>query len=230
MDVVLLHGALGSAAQLEPLRELLRPKLKTHIAEFEGHGDTPSGDRPFRTSHFAENVLGRMSSAGLEQAVLFGYSLGGYVALWLAKEAPKRVAAVVTLGTKLGWTRETAARETGRLNPATLRTKVPRFVEALEARHKTAAGWEAVVERTAEMMRHLGDNPDIGPNELSAIEQPVRLMLGDRDAMVTLAETQEAYKNLANGELAVLPRTPHPFEQVDAALVATHILDVTARL
>ena len=125
MDVVLLHGALGSAAQLAQLKELLTPNLKTHVVEFEGHGDTPPGDRPFRSRHFAENVLGCMSSAQLERAVLFGYSMGGYVALWLAKEIPERVAAVVTLGTKLGWNPETAAREAGRLNPATLRTKVP---------------------------------------------------------------------------------------------------------
>ena len=230
MDVVLLHGSLGSAAQLAPLKDILPPSLTPHIVEFEGHGDSEPSDRPFRTQHFAENVLAYMSSTEVERAVLFGYSMGGYVALWLATEAPERVAAVLTLGTKLGWNPEAATREAGRLNPTTLRTKVPRFVEALEARHKTAGGWEGLVERTAEMMTHLGDNPDIGPNELAAIKQPVRLMLGDRDAMVTLAETQEAFKTLASGELAVLPRTPHPFELVDAARVASHILDVTARL
>ena len=117
MDIVLLHGALGSASRLAQLKELLTPNVTTHVVELEGHGDTPPGDRSFRTRHFAENVLQCMSSAGLQRAVLFGYSIGGYVALWLAKEAPERVAAVVTLGTKLGWNPETAAREACRLNP-----------------------------------------------------------------------------------------------------------------
>ena len=84
MDVVLLHGALGSAAQLAPLKDILPPSLTPHIVEFEGHGDSEPSDRPFRTQHFAENVLAYMSSTEVERAVLFGYSMGGYVALWLA--------------------------------------------------------------------------------------------------------------------------------------------------
>jgi hypothetical protein len=75
MDVVLFHGALGSAAQLAQLQELLTPNVKTHVVEFEDHGNTPPGDRPFLTGHFTENVLQCMSSAGLQRAVLFGYTM-----------------------------------------------------------------------------------------------------------------------------------------------------------
>ena len=95
MNVVPLHGALGSAGQLAPLKDVFAPSLTPHIVEFEGHGDTLHGNGPFHTRHFAENILAYMSSSELERAVLFGYSMGGYIARWLAKEASERVAAAL---------------------------------------------------------------------------------------------------------------------------------------
>ena len=59
------------------------------------------------------------------------------------------------------------------------------------------------------------------PAVLAAIRQPARLMVGDRDAVVTMEETRDAARSLAQGQLAVLPATAHPFEQVRLPLLAT---------
>jgi hypothetical protein len=45
------------------------------------------------------------------------------------------------------------------------------------------------------------------------------LLLGDRDKMVLLEETVAVYKSLPNAQMAVLPCTAHPIEQVDIALL-----------
>ena len=39
--------------------------------------------------------------------------------------------------------------------------------------------------------------------------------MGDRDTMVSIEETLDAYRALPAGELEVLPATPHPMERVD---------------
>jgi hypothetical protein len=39
-------------------------------------------------------------------------------------------------------------------------------------------------------------------------------MVGDRDVTVTVEETAAVSRLMPNAELAVLPRTPHPLEQV----------------
>jgi hypothetical protein len=54
-------------------------------------------------------------------------------------------------------------------------------------------------------------------------------MLGDRDTTVSLDETAAAVRALPQGELAVLPRTPHPLEQADAARLAFELRDLHAR-
>ena len=223
--VLLIHGALGAAEQLAPLTERLETRgARVSVVELEGHGRTAPRDRPFAMAHFAENVIDALDALGTGPAPLFGYSMGGYVALLVAAAHPDRVARVVTLGTKFRWDAENAAREARRLDPATIRTKVPRFAAALAARHAGAGGWEAVLARTAALLTALGDDAPLTDGVLGALRCPVRVMVGDRDATVSVEETAGAWRALAHGELAVLPATPHPIEQVDTDLLAELVL------
>jgi hypothetical protein len=52
--------------------------------------------------------------------------------------------------------------------------------------------------------------------------------VGDRDAIVSVDETASCLKSIPKGELAVLPDTPHPIEQVRVSLVASLIEDFLA--
>jgi pimeloyl-ACP methyl ester carboxylesterase len=124
------------------------------------------------------------------------------------------VASVATLGTKFRWDPETAAREAGRLDPATIRLKVPRFAEALAVRHANAGGWEAVLARTADLLRDLGDHPLLTDEVLARIAQRVHVIVGERDNTVSVDESSAVARALGSGSLTVMPDTPHPIEQV----------------
>ena len=223
-DLVLLHGALGDAGQLAPLATRLGSTRRVFVLELEGHGGTPLRDRPLRIESFASDVIAKLDGRGITQAHFFGYSMGGYVALYLASIAPDRIARVATLATKLVWTPEIAARESAMLDAATIRAKVPKFAAALEARH-TAAGWEALLASTAELMHELGARPRITDDLLATIKQPVRIAVGDRDATVTIDESVAAVRRLAGGELEVHPRTAHPFEKAPVDRIARSLLE-----
>ena len=230
--IVLLHGALGAADQLTPLRDALAAHgdAPVHLVEFAGHGVTPPApgdDAGYRIERLAAHLEGWLDTHAPSGAVLFGYSMGGYVALHLAATRPARVAAVVTLGTKLAWTPEVAAREASRLDPAVLRAKVPRFADALAARH-AGGGWEAVLARTAGLLTALGAHPLLTPDVLATIACPVRVLVGDRDATLPVAECVDAVRALPRGELGVLPGTPHPLEQVNAERLAREVAEVAA--
>jgi hypothetical protein len=45
---------------------------------------------------------------------------------------------------------------------------------------------------------------------------------------VSVEEAAGAFRALPNGELLVLPRTPHPLEQVDAGRLATALAEFFA--
>ncbi|HEU4996546.1 MAG TPA: alpha/beta hydrolase [Gemmatimonadaceae bacterium] len=222
-DVILLHGALGASSQLDALADELRPPFRIHQIDFEGHANAPSAGRPFRIEHFAENVIARMDTERISSARFFGYSMGGYVALYLALHRPDLVECVATLGTRFRWDRETAEREAARLDPGAIRAKVPRFADALAARHERAGGWEGVLAQTADLLRHLGQAPLLTDATLARIRQPVRIIVGDRDNTVSVDESTSVARALSNGSVTVLPDTPHPIEQVEV-LALTFVL------
>jgi len=226
-EVILLHGALGDASQLAPLAARLSDSRRVRCIELEGHGTKPFRDRPLRVETLAATVLEQMDAAGVARANVFGYSMGGYVALYLAATAPERFERIATLATKLAWTPEIAERECAMLDAATIRAKVPRFAAALEARH-TGTGWETLLAATAEMLRDLGDRPRITREVLASISHPVRLAVGDRDATVTIDECAAALRSLPNGELEVHPRTPHPFEKAPLHRLAASLSEFFA--
>ena len=229
MNLLLIHGAMGSASQLVPLERALNDSHTIHIVELEGHGNTPASQDRFTFDRFAANVRELVKARSIERTAIFGYSMGGYVALKLAAESPDLVTSVVTLGTKMNWTPEIAKVETSRLVPSRIREKVPAFAVHLSQRHRgVPGGWELVLARTAALMTELGDRILIDAAVLSSIRQPVRMMVGDRDAIVSIDETASAVEQIEKGELAVLPNTPHPFEQVRPELVASMIQDFLA--
>lgn len=216
-SLLLLHGALGTLHQFDFLIPQLKEHFDVHRLNFEGHGDAGPTDSPFRISHFAENVLGYMDEHGIDQANFFGYSMGGYVALALAKDHPERVKGVATLGTILQWDEEVAERECKYLHPQKMKEKVPHFTDQLKERH--LSGWERVVNSTRNMLQYLGVHPSIEADEWKQINCPIRFHIGDADTTAGLDQTIAVYRKTDKSGLLVLPRTGHPINEVDKDLI-----------
>ena len=222
--ILLLHGALGSSAQMAPLASALESEGHTvHTLDFEGHGTAPPTDGPFTIERFAANIVAYLDENDIERADIFGYSMGGYAALQAATIAPARIGSVATLGTKFAWTPEAAAHEVSRLNPEVIEAKVPRFAAILAERHG-AERWGDLVRETAALLTELGEHPVVMPETLAGIDHRVRICVGDRDEMVTLGESVDTYRALPNGELSVLPNTPHPIERALIETILTALM------
>jgi pimeloyl-ACP methyl ester carboxylesterase len=225
--LVLLHGALGNKQQFDNILPELKQHFDVYRLDFEGHGESGATDSPFRIDYFAENVLGLLDVHEIGKANFFGYSMGGYVALSLAKENPDRVHKIATLGTILRWDKEIAKRECGYLNPPKMKEKVPHFVEQLNERH--SSGWERVVDHTREMLQHLGHNPVIKDQDWNRIDQPVRFHAGDRDTTINMEETIDIYKKMDDAELCVLPGTGHPIEGANTSVLVASLIEFFLR-
>ncbi len=223
-SLLLLHGALGSKQQFEPLSKALEEHFDVHSLDFDGHGSVPASRQTFRIEGFAEDVALYLERHNLTSVHIFGYSMGGYVALYLANKQPQRIQSIITLGTKFAWNPETAAKEASMLSPERMKEKIPSFVKRLEMLHP-ASDWSSVVEKTKEMMLTLGNAPLLATTALGVTQQRVRIGIGDRDEMVTLEETVSAYKALPTSELAVLPNTPHALEKVSTKRLSMMITD-----
>lgn len=220
-QLLLLHGALGSAENFQSLSSLLQNDFDIHTLTFEGHGGKDIPESDFSMARFAQEVISYLDQNSIATVSIFGYSMGGYVGLYLAKHFPERISKVHTLATKINWTIAGAAKDAGMLIPKVILEKVPKYAAALENLH--GKNWEILMQKTAQMMLDLGENPPLTSSDFETITTPVLLSVGDKDAMVTLEETITAFRQLQNGQLYVMPNTIHPIERVDAALIADQL-------
>ena len=216
--LILLHGAVGTKQQLEPLSKALSDHFNIHPINFPGHGGSAMPASAFSIELFASAVLGYMQKNNIELADIFGYSMGGYVAMYLAKHHPEKINRVITLATKFYWDEATSAKEIKMLDANTIQQKVPAFANQLYNRH-LPNNWKEVLAQTIMMLTALGLNNTLNTGDYATIYAPCLILLGDRDKMVTLDETVSVYKQLPAAQLAILPNTPHPVEQVNAELL-----------
>ncbi len=217
--IILLHGAIGSKDQLLPLEKKLRGSFTVHSLNFSGHGGSPVTYKDFSIALFASEVIEFLDKKGIESINIFGYSMGRYVAMYLAKNYPQKI---ITLATKFNWDNTIAAQETKMLNADKIEEKLPAFATTLQQTH-APNDWKTVLVKTAAMLTQMGEDNPLKPADYPAIQQPVLLMLGDRDKMVTLDETVEVYKNLPKAQLAILPNTAHPIEMVNTDRLSNEI-------
>ncbi len=212
-SIILLHGAIGAADQLEPLaKELSSIGHKTHSLNFSGHGQTPFKNN-FGIAQFATELKLFIEENNLSQPNIFGYSMGGYVALYLAAQYQNLMGCIITLGTKFEWSPEIAQREIKMLDSKTILEKVPKFAEALEKRH--GKNWELLLKRTGEMMIDLGNNNLLNAAIFSKIQNKVMIGLADNDSMVGEDETNNAASKIMSASRYTLQNTKHPIESVN---------------
>ena len=233
--ILVIHGALGSAAQMQPVADRLASLGDPVLVELPGHGETPlepgaSSSIEAYMDALAMQVARGASAPDAKPPVVFGYSMGGYVALALEAREPGTFGAVLTLGTKFEWTPEIASREAGRLDPVIIEQKVPQFAVALRKRHLGAGGWQLNLRNTAGLLLALGDAPTLTAESLARVRIPVVVAVGSRDDTVTAAEAERAAGLMGDASAAVIDDAPHPIERVPPADIERLLRGLLARV
>lgn len=222
-NIILLHGALGTQKQVVKLKNELLTHFNVFTFNFEGHGENMSKEA-FSIELFTQNLEDFIQNNQLENSLVFGYSMGGYVALNYAKKHPNKLKKIITFGTKFDWTPESALKETGKLNPEKIEEKIPQFATFLE-KSLAPNNWKMVMNKTAQMMLDLGNSAALQIEDLKEISTPTLITIGTLDNMVSLDESKFATSHLKNAELLELEGFVHPIEQNDLEVLAKTIVD-----
>jgi pimeloyl-ACP methyl ester carboxylesterase len=205
--VVILHGANACGAEMEPLAAALRPYADVVAPDLPGHGGREMPER-FTIEDSARDVLDFIAREKLERPFLLGYSLGGYVALHVARHAPERVRGVCTLAMKHVFDAPTVQRWVHLADPVTLHGKAWRVAE-LELAHR-GRDWEAVTLANARLFRELGTHPALTPEDFAAIRVPVLVISSDRDQLVPWEETSALARMIPGCRVAMFYGVAHP--------------------
>jgi pimeloyl-ACP methyl ester carboxylesterase len=172
---------------------------------------------------YAGDVIDLLDSLHVEDAVIGGLSLGGYVAFALFRHAPRYFRGIVLADTRSpadppeaaeGRTRLlSAVRDQGpsavademvpRLLGETTRAERPDIVERVRTLILSNPATAIAGAITAIMTR-----PDSTPL-LSSIHCPTLILVGDQDALTPPVMSRDMQRGIAGSELVVVPKAGH---------------------
>ncbi len=216
--LILLHGALGSAEDFTGFEPYLAAyHTRIHRFNFQGHGKTILKTN-FCINTFSDEVIEFVRKENINRPCVFGYSMGGYVALDAALKNENLFSGIVTLGTKFNWTEEFTLKEKAKLNSEFLLTKAPEFAEQLQQKH--GPNWKELLTNTSEMMSQIQNTHVAFLDNLNAIQIPVWVGRGENDKMVNTEDCKFIREKIKHSGQFLLPETNHAFETVNFQVLA----------
>jgi pimeloyl-ACP methyl ester carboxylesterase len=214
--LVVLHGAYMTIdAMGEVVPELARTRQVIAV-ELQGHGRTADVDRPLSYEQMADDTAALLRHLGIEQADVFGYSMGGGAALQVAIRHPEVVRKLVVASAS--YTSDGMHPELLEMIP-TITPEVFAGSPIEEDYLRTAPNPDDFPTLVAKL-KQLDMEPFAWPPEdIRGIAAPTLLIIGDSDA-VRLEHAVEMFRLLGGGvmgdlaglpksQLAVLPGTTH---------------------
>lgn len=206
-DIVVVHGANSAAVEIKPLADLLAPYGRIHMPNLLGHGGREISEK-ISMQAVAEDLIGFLDGKNIARAIVVGYSLGGYIGLYLARHYPDRIIGVCGVATKFIFDKETITHWVYLGSPERLGREGNPRKQVLESIH-APQDWEKITVRNQGWYRDLGDHPPLSLEDFSAIKAPVWLFSGKKDPVVSVDE-QVNLARILNTRVGLFPGTLHP--------------------
>ncbi|MEW6567610.1 MAG: alpha/beta hydrolase [Chloroflexota bacterium] len=231
-SIVFIHGWASSGRTWQSSMERVAPYFRCLAPDLPGHGHS---DKPpfswYRLAAFVENVSSLLDVTRAHPASVVGHSMGGTIAIELARRRPEAVTRLVLvnpvvtgrLTLDLRWIsgrlpRRLALALARRMWPpsaARLRRSLERNGGRLPAGSYQRRDLEDLLQATADsllgsaraVIRH-----DASPH-LPALRAPTLILLGARDRTVPPREGRLAARAIAGSRLVELPVGHLPFDE-----------------
>jgi pimeloyl-ACP methyl ester carboxylesterase len=202
--LLLLHGAFLTVESWGRLVPELARSRQVIAVELQGHGHTADVDRPLSFTQMAEDVAALLREIKVERTDVYGYSMGGTVALALAARHPGLVRKLIVQGStynKDGWEPE-AFKQFSALPPdfAPGPLKDPYDKVAPDPKR-----WPVLVAKVKEMEITFEGLPD---RDLKAITAETLIIMGDREGLRP-EQAVAMYRLIPKAQLAILPGADH---------------------
>jgi len=99
--LLLIHGFPLSRRMWRPqMNKLPRAGFRVIAPDLRGFGDSEAPEGPYSMDVFADDIIGLLDHLGIDQAVVGGMSMGGYVLFNLLERYPDRVNGAIFIVTR----------------------------------------------------------------------------------------------------------------------------------
>jgi 3-oxoadipate enol-lactonase len=221
--LVLLHGFPLNPTMWEPQHALAERGWRIVIPELRGFGDGAQDPPTTSIDDYAGDTIDLLDALHIDQAVVAGLSMGGYIAFALFRHAPRYFRGLVLADTRSEADPPAAVEARTRMQQlvrdrgqqAVADELIPKLVAESTLRSKSA-----VVDHLRQMilgnsvesiigaLTALMTRPDASPT-LGTIHCPTLVIVGQEDALTPPSFSEGMRKAIGGAELAVVPSAGH---------------------
>lgn len=229
--MLLLPGQANSHRWWDGLRERFHDRFRTVTFDYRGTGESRGEIGPWSTRSFADDARAVLDHVGADQVVVYGTSMGGRTAQFLAAEEPERVSALILACTTPGG--EHAAERSNELRSRLGRADAATRLQMLFELFYTPA-WDG----TPKSSTLLGDASMTGPERaahlkvsdrhdawavLPNITAPTLVLHGSDDEMAPAVNAERIAQRIPGAQLRLWAGQRHGFFSERAEEVTAEI-------
>lgn len=231
IPAIFLHGFPFDHTIWEPLIPLLKKEARLILPDLRGFGRSPVAGESYTMRLQAEDIAHLMDTLGIDQAVLIGHSMGGYVTLAFAQAYPDRLLGLGLVATQAG--ADSPERRQARLRTAESVTHKGAKVVASDMVNTLTANKE-LIEPIHELimkaqpaaivgaLKGMAERHDL-TSELANIAVPAAVIAGSADQLVSKDRVETMAQMLPKGWLVEIPNAGHMPMMEDPQAVAAHL-------
>lgn len=221
--IVLIHGYPFNRSLWTEQTESLNSKYRVVAPDLRGFGESDSSEGTATMARMAEDVAALMDALAIEQAVIGGLSMGGYVALAFARMFPARVKALVLADTRAQADSEEGKQTRHQQAEKALSEGMAGIADAMLPKlltPDTVSKRPELVKRVRDMM--LKTKPGgaaaalLGMAErddqtefISSIRVPALILVGREDAITPVADSEKMQSQIEGSRLVVIENAGH---------------------
>lgn len=234
LPVIFVHGYPFDRTIWKSMIPLLQDEIRLIVPDLRGFGQSPYTDGVYSMRLMAEDLVTLLDKLKIEQAVLVGHSMGGYIGLSFAQAYPSRLAGLVLVTTQAA--ADSAEKRQGRYRTAEEvgRKGLKNMMEGMPPRltqHESlrpvlskligAANPKAVIAA----LKGMAERPD-ATDWLANMEMPAVVVAGAEDVLIPLENCQTMAQILPRGWLVELAGCGHMPMLEDPAALAKVVMDL----
>lgn len=222
LPILFAHGFPLDGTLWQPQLDKLADEYRVIVPDLRGFGNSPS-THEVTMEQYADDLCALLDELGVDQVVLAGLSMGGYIAFAFYRKHPDRVHGLVLVDT-----RPQADTDEGRANRATTAQQVkehgaaPLADDMLEkllspATHENqpdlAQTIRAMMARQSVQgivaaLQGMAERPDSRPM-LGDISVPTLVVVGADDTVTPIADAESMANAIPGSELVVISDAGH---------------------
>lgn len=216
--ILWIHGFPLSSRIYEPQRQITEGRH--FMPDLRGFGSADPPSTPLSIDDYADDMFAVLDKARVQMAIVAGLSMGGYIALAMARKSPSRIAGLILIDT-----REVADNEAARAKrkeaigavgregiepvvrdmlPKLLRKNAsPELVRRVETILRSSSA-QGVISALAAM----AGRPD-SSELLPRLDMPALVVVGSEDVITPVAESERMASSLPRARLQIIQGAGH---------------------